>query len=255
MTKQCFTLSLLVGACLGLQTTRSLAQESPSVIIKATQVMTPRESGEDDPNPPQETNIVIQVKGSHIRQESKSDASHSITIIDKDAKKTTNLYEQAGRKYGYYSIDTPRTVRPDSAGNQQRRPTATIEYIDSTKTIAGYNCKKAVATMSFGGRTMSSVIWYTNDLPIKQPITGGRGFGMMGANQLQGFPMAYSISLPNGASITYQVTKVDANAKISDTEFDIPKGYDVKPESERPRGNFGGFRGGGGPGGARPDGN
>lgn len=261
MTKQFLLVSLLVGASLTLQTKRGQAQETAPMIIKATQVFTPPDNGGDDPNPPQETNIMVYVKGNHIKTESKSDVQHSITIIDKDAKKTTSLYENQGRKYGYYSIDTPRTTprapRLDSAGNPRQRPSTEIEYVDSTKVIAGYTCKKAIAKTSFGGRSFSVEIWYTDDLPLKQPLPVGGRFGF-GFNDLKGFPMAFSATVFNGATMQYKVTKVQVNASVNDSEFDIPKGYDVKPESERPRGGGfggggGGFRGGGGgPGGGGP---
>jgi GLPGLI family protein len=247
MTKQFFLISLFVGAALTLQTKRGHAQEAAPMIIKASQVFTPPDNGGDDPNPPQETTITVYVKGNHVKSESKSDVQHTITIVDKDAKKTTSLYENAGRKFGYYSIDTPRTQQPrlDSAGNPRPRPTTNIEYVDTTMTIAGYACKKALVKTNFGGRAITTEIWYTTDLPIKEPIqTGGRGFGAGGFNQLKGFPMAFSTAIFNGATIQYKVTKVQLNADIKDSEFDIPKGYDVKPESERPRG--GGFGGGGG---------
>lgn len=252
---------LLVGATLTLQTKRGQAQDVAPMIIKATQVFTPPDNGGDDPNPPQETTIMVYLKGNHVKSESKSDVQHTITLVDKDAKKTTQLYENGGRKYGYYSIDTaaPRPPRLDSAGNPRQRPTTNIEYVDSTMMIAGYACKKAIAKTSFAGRNIETVIWYTTDLPIKEPIqTGGRGFGVGGFNQLKGFPMAFSTAVFNGATIQYKVTKVTLNANVNDSEFDVPRGYDVKPESERPRGGGfgpggGGFRvGGGGPGGGGP---
>lgn len=254
MTKHFLLLSLLAGASLTLR-----AQETAPIIIKATQVFTPPDNGGDDPNPPQETNITVWVKGPHVKSESKSDVSHNITIVDKDAKKTTQLYENGGRKYGYFSIDTPRTrpQRLDSAGNPVQRREPTVEYVDSTRTIAGVSCKKAIVTLSFAGRTMTTDVWYTTDLPIKEPIqTGGRGFNVGGFNQIKGFPMAFTTNVFNGARIEYKVTKVTTNADIKDTEFDVPKGYDVKPESERPRGQFGGFGGGGfrGGGGGPPPG-
>src|ERR1700744_5696673 len=118
MTKQLLLLSLMAGASLALR-----AQDVPPTIIKATQVFTPPDNGGDDPNPPQETNITVWVKGGHVKSESKSDVTHNITIVDKDAKKTTQLYENGGRKYGFFSIDTPRTrpQRLDSTGNPVQR--------------------------------------------------------------------------------------------------------------------------------------
>ena len=266
MKKQTVLFSLLVASALTLQTKRSLAQEVQPLIIHATTEMVRPDNGGDDPNPPIETSTVIYVKGSHIKSESKSDFAHNVTIIDKDAKKTTTLSESNGRRSGYYSIDTPRTAPVVTDSNAQRRPTTNIEYVDSTKTIAGFACKKAVVNTSFGGRQIVTNIWYTTDLPLKEPLPqGGRGFGAGGFSKLKGFPMAYDITMSNGFSMQYKVTKVELNAKVNDNEFDVPKGYDVKPESERPRGGGfgggGGFRvgdggpGGGGPGGGGPGGN
>lgn len=244
MKKQVILFSVFAASVLAGQ-----AQDIPPVIIRATTVMTPPDNGGDEPALPTETSTVIYVKGSFTKVESKSDRAHTITIIDKNAHKTTSLTEAGGRKSGYFSIDTAQSTTDTS---QRRRPATSLQYSDETKTILGYACKKAVATRTFGNRSMSTTIWYTTDFVLKSPIPmGGRGFGFGGFNDLNGFPMEYDVAAPNGMTIKYQVTKVEPNAKISDGDFDIPKGYDVKPESERPRGGFGGF---GGPGGGGPGG-
>ena len=246
MKKQFTLFSVLAVSGLILSVQKGQAQDTPPVIIRATTVMTPPDNGGDEPALPTETSTVIYVKGPFTKVESKSDRAHTITIIDKNAHKTTSLTEAGGRKSGYFSIDTAQSAGDTS---QRRRPTTSLQYSDETKTILGYTCKKAVATRTFGNRSMSTTIWYTTDFVLKSPIPmGGRGFGVGGFNDLNGFPMEYDAALPNGMTIKYQITKVEQNAKISDSDFDIPKGYDVKPESERPRGGFGG-PGGGGPGG------
>lgn len=250
MKKQFTLFSVLALSGLVLSVQEGQAQDMPPVIIRATTVMTPPDNGGDEPALPMETATVISVKGNFIKVESKSDRAHTITIIDKGAHKTTSLTEAGGRKFGYFSIDTARATGDT---NQRRRPATSLQYSDETKTILGYTCKKAVATRTFGNRSMSTTIWYTTDFILKSPIPmGGRGFGFGGFNELNGFPMEYDASLPNGLTIKYQITKVEQNAKLSDSDFDIPRGYDVKPESERPRGGFGGF--GGGPGGGGPGG-
>ena len=260
MKKQVILFSVFAASVLAAQ-----AQDIPPVIIRATTVMTPPDNGGDEPALPTETSTVIYVKGPFTKVESKSDRAHTITIIDKNAHKTTSLTEAGGRKSGYFSIDTAQSTTDTS---QRRRPATSLQYSDETKTILGYACKKAVATRTFGKRSMSTTIWYTTDFVLKSPIPmGGRGFGFGGFNDLNGFPMEYDVAAPNGMTIKYQITKVEQNAKISDSDFDIPKGYDVKPESERPRGGFGGPGGGarpdggggggfgGGPGGGGPGGN
>jgi GLPGLI family protein len=255
MKKQVILSTLLLASCLTLQMKRGQAQDVPSLIIHATTVNTPPDNG-DEPGLPSETSTVVYVKGGHIKTESKSDRAHTITIIDKGAKKTTSLTEAGGRKFGYYSIDTAGTVSRADSG-QRRRPSTNVQYSDDTKTVAGYTCKKAVTTTTFGNRTITSTIWYTPDFPLKEPIpSGGLRFLLMGFDQSKGIPLAAEATMSNGMTIDYHVTKVEQNANIKDSEFDIPKGYDVKPESERPRGGFGGggfgggrFRGDGGPGG------
>ena len=244
---------LLSALVLGGQVVR--AQDSSlSVVIKATTERSSPNTGEDDPTPPIETSVTTLIKGNMEKQESRSDVSHNIVIVDKGQKKTTQLYEMGGRKFGYYSIDTGAHHQNGDSNAQRRRPNTDIQYTNETKTISGFNCKKAVATTTFGDRSMTTTIWYTTDLPFKHPIQVGRGgFGNFGMDQLNGFPIVTETTLPNGSTFKTTVTKVELNANISDSEFDIPRGYDVKPESERPRGGFGGgfgggFRGGGGGG-------
>lgn len=257
--KQVFLSTLLVAGSITIGT-RALAQVAPMIIKAKTEMHFPDNGDMQSNNLPSETKTTIYVKGDHVKVESSSDQGNNYTFVDKAEKRTTQLTESNGRKTGYFSLDTA-TQKPAPQGDstQQRRFSSNVEYVDTSKTIAGYACKKAVVTSTFGNRSSTTTVWYTTELPLKEPLPT-TGFGRMGGgamNQIKGFPMAYETQMPNGFSINYEVTKVDKDAKIDDKEFEIPKGYDIKPISEMRnefgpgggRRNVGGF---GGPGGGGP---
>jgi hypothetical protein len=171
-----------------------------------------------------------------------------------------------GRKTGFYSTpedeaamrsrgDSMREARRDSLQKMgipiaaPRKPE--VEYTNETKKIAGYTCKKALIKTGGGGggqgggqRSQASVteVWYTPDFKLAggfnvPGLGGGPGRGMMGGGmsgleQIEGFPMEVSMERGNGMKMHMVVSKIQLDADIPDKEFEIPKGYDVKPMSE-----------------------
>jgi hypothetical protein len=165
-----------------------------------------------------------------------------------------------GRKTGFYSTeadeeamrargDSLRKARRDSlqqAGipiGAPRKPD--IEYLEETKKIAGYTCKKAlVKTRDQRGETNVTSVWYCPDFTVSGGMTGNRGggggfmrggmamMGMNGLDELPGFPMEIHMERNNGMKVHTVVTSVKLDASIDDKVFDIPKGYDIKPLSE-----------------------
>jgi hypothetical protein len=85
-------------------------------------------------------------------------------------------------------------------------------------------------------------VWYTPDFKLVggfnvPGLGGGPGRGMMGGGmsgleQIEGFPMEVSMERGNGMKMHMVVSKIQLDADIPDKEFEIPKGYDVKPMSE-----------------------
>jgi GLPGLI family protein len=220
-----------------------------------------------------EVNSTVWYKGNFTKMESQSDFGTNQTIIDREAKKTTLLMEMMGRKMGYYSteadqeamqkrMDSARIARRDSLeklGLNFARNEPEITIGNETKTIAGFNCKKAIIkTKNQSGQVSETVVWFTPDFKMGEGYTlngGGGGGGMMrmmgmtpqGMDKINGFPMEYEITRQNGMKVHMVVTKVQLDAEIADKTFEIPKGYDLKPMSEM--GGPGGgmrFRAGGG---------
>jgi hypothetical protein len=187
------------------------------------------------------------------KTESTSDFGNNIIITDKKNKKTTTLTEAMGKKSGFYSteeddkamrarMDSARNLRRDSlekAGIPVSRPQKPeIEYVNETKKIAGYTCKKAILkSKNQRGEVNSTIVWYTPEFKMAEGFSfgGSTGRGMMsmaginGLDQIEGFPMEYQMERNNGMKIHMVVTKVQLDAVIDDKVFEIPKGYDIKP--------------------------
>jgi hypothetical protein len=55
--------------------------------------------------------------------------------------------------------------------------------------------------------------------------------GIPGLDQINGFPMEYESVRENGFKLHMVVLKVQVDAAIDEKTFEIPKGFDVKPQS------------------------
>lgn len=210
------------------------------------------------------------IKGDKIRTNTKTDFGTQTTIRDEGKKMTYMLMNMMGQKNAYYSnddemqksLDSMRKASEANGGDtaRQRRQsqgrTYDVAYTDQTKKIAGYDCKKAylVSTNILGAKD-STEVWYTSAL--KMPFnpagnnsrSGGGGRGMMrmgssmslpGLEKLEGLPMQFEMKLPQGRRMTYEVSKIELDKKVDDKEFEVPKGYELKPMSDLMN-----FRGGG----------
>jgi GLPGLI family protein len=217
-----------------------------------------------------ETNSTMYYTPNYMKVESTSDFGNNIVITDRVNKKTTTLIEAMGRKTGFFSsdaedqaskakMDSLRNLRRDSLmalGITFKESKPEITYVDETRKIAGYNCKKAIIkSKGQNGEINESVVWYNPDFKISATSTaagntqgfgGGRGRMMMGGiqglEQIEGFPMEYEITRNNGFTIHMTVLKVQTDVAIDEKTFEIPKGYDLKPMSNLQGGNGEGMR-------------
>jgi GLPGLI family protein len=184
----------------------------------------------------------------------------STVIMDRKAKRTTTLMEMMGNKTGFFSTEEDEVKmkkRMDSMQNSRKNAVTSIDVVNlgGGKKIAGFNCKQAlIKTHHQNGTTDSMRVWYTPDVKMAANFAyrGGGGMmmmggggGMAGFEKLEGFPMEYEMKMPRGGvTIHMEVTKIEPDKNIDDKEFDIPKGFDIKPMSEM-MGGRGMFRFGG----------
>lgn len=211
-----------------------------------------------------ETSTTMTYHPNFMKVESMSDFGNNIVIVDRMNKKTTTLIEAMGRKTGWYTSDAEAEAqarKQDSARKARRDSLAELGltftdnkpeliYSDETKKVSGYTCKKVtIKSKGQNGQVSEMVIWYNPDFKLAETSTaqsaGGGGFGggggrgrmsMMsagvpGLDQINGFPMEYESVRENGFKIHMIVTKIQVDAAIDEKTFEIPKGFDVKPQS------------------------
>jgi len=99
-----------------------------------------------------------------------------------------------------------------------------IVYLDETKDIAGYTCKKAeYITLDEYDEEVTTIVYYTEDIGSPSMNFGGQFNGLIG------YPMEYIMQTDEG-TITFSVSALKSK-KIKDTEFLIPTDYEeLSPE-------------------------
>ena len=157
-------------------------------------------------------NQTIWIKGSKSRYEQKMTQMSTIVISDADDGTSTILMELMGQKY---KLAMAKEEMDDLIGSQA---IPKITYVDGTKVIAGYTCKKAEVEMDgFDGK---AIFYYTEEIPPVQ-VKG------MEALALKGMFMAYEAST-QGMTISIEVNNID-KGPVSDDKFIVPDGYTDMP--------------------------
>ena len=213
-----------------------------------------------------ETKTITWLKNDLVKTFSESEMGRTTVIRDNSKKMTTTIMEMMGRKSGFYATDEDQAEmrkRMDSmmksrggqnasfGGGNNTPAVYSIIYIDESKKVSGFNCKKAlvIGTRS-NGRSDTTTVWYCPEFKIQNlPSTGGSagGFGgfnvTAGANgmeDLAGFPLKYERNMNRGRHMTVEVTKIIIDKDVEDKEFAIPKDIEIKPMKD--------MQNGGGPG-------
>lgn len=207
-----------------------------------------------------ETKTTTWLKNDLVKTFSESETGRTTVIRDNSKKLTTTIMEMMGRKTGFYATDEDQAEmarRMDSMmqsrnqnasfGRSGKAPEFSIAYLDESKKIAGYDCKKALVIATRGnGRKDTTMVWYCPDFKLQGISSTGGSFGgfggfvnQAGANgmeNLNGFPMQYERNMNGGRKMTVQVTKVITDKEIADKEFEIPKDIEVKPMKDMQNG-------------------
>jgi GLPGLI family protein len=133
-------------------------------------------------------------------------------IYDGDKKESIVLIDQMGQKM-YYKM-----LKEEIEADMTEKGTYEIKYLDESKTIAGYNCKKAlyISTDSEGEKD-TSIAYYTQELG-GEALNYGTSF-----HGLKGFPLEY-IAKEKDITSTFTATEVK-KGKVKDTQFMLPADY------------------------------
>jgi GLPGLI family protein len=132
-------------------------------------------------------------------------------FIDNKSKDIVTLMDIMGQKY------LIRMNEKDIKKEEDDAPKTSIKYLDETKEIAGYKCKKAeVTTKTKSGEEDVSIVFYTTEIPTSELKAAYKG--------LNGFPLEYSLN-QGGIKMMFTAKNI-SKEEIKDSSFEIPKeGY------------------------------
>jgi hypothetical protein len=138
---------------------------------------------------------------------------------------TLMLMDQMGNKFAVKR--SKADLEAEAAKN--KTPDPKIEYTNETKTIAGYECKKAIVTTIVDKKEVKSEIWYTDKLEMEKPKSGDRMSGNI--KGLKGVPFEYSMNIAGG-KMTMTASEVSTDP-VSDSKFTLStEGYKMMTAEE-----------------------
>lgn len=158
----------------------------------------------------------VYIKGAKSRTEMVSSLGTQSTIIDGAKDAIVILKEYGDQKYMI------QLTSGDWKEANKRYEGVTFTYLNDTKTILGYTCKKAIGKLTDG---TGFTVWYTTDL-----APDNKDFQT--ANKaLPGLAMEYEAAMGR-LNVTYTVSKISFNP-VPVAKFDLPKsGYRVMTYAE-----------------------
>ncbi|MBK8520174.1 MAG: hypothetical protein IPL54_04600 [Chitinophagaceae bacterium] len=209
-----------------------------------------------------ETKTTTWLKNDLTKTFSESEMGRNTVIRDNAKKVTTTIMEMMGRKSGFYATDEDqaqmrkrmdsmmqsRGGQNGSIGAGSNTPaTYSVIYLDESKKIAGYACKKALVVAARSNRSDTTTVWYCPDFKLQHLVsTGGAAGGFGGFNTtsgptgmelLNGFPMRYERNMPRGRQMTVEVTKLVIDKEVADKEFEISKDIEIKAMKDMQNGS------------------
>jgi GLPGLI family protein len=164
---------------------------------------------------------VIYLKANSSRSEMTSSLGTQATIIDGKSGNVTVLKDYGEQKYMIQ-------MTPDNWKESNKKYEGiSFTYLNEYKTIAGYNCQKAIGKLS-DNSTFN--VYFTKEL-----LPVNKDFQYLNKN-LPGLALQYEASLGK-MMVTYTVSSINFNP-VSQVKFDLPKsGYRVMTYEESKGGN------------------
>lgn len=171
--------------------------------------------------------MTTQIKGDKTRiEQSLGMGMSQVTIMDTKKESGVLLMDMMGKKMAV-EMSKEEAEKMNKKSGDAEKPE--FKYLDETKEIAGYKCKKAVATIKGAG---DMEVYYTEDLPA----------GMSKHYEgLKGFPLEYTI---DAGQFKMKITAKSVKKETLGTDlFAIPSGYEKMTFDEFSK-SMGGMMGG-----------
>jgi GLPGLI family protein len=159
---------------------------------------------------------VIYLKGTSSRSEMISSLGTQSTIVDGKSGNVTILKDYGEQKYMI------NLTQANWKASNKKYDGVTFTYENEFKTIAGYNCQKAIGKLTDGS---TFTVYYTKDL-----IPVNKDFQYLNKD-LPGLAMQYEATMGK-QKVTYTVSSINFNL-VPAAKFDLPKsGYRVMSYEE-----------------------
>jgi len=149
---------------------------------------------------------IIYLKGTSSRSEMISSLGTQSTIVDGKTGNVTILKEYGEQKYMI------KLTPAEWKASNKKYDGSTFTYENEFKTIAGYNCQKAVGKLADGS---SFTVYFTKDL-----LPVNKDFQYLNKD-LPGLAMQYEAVLGK-QKVTYTVSTINFNL-VPAAKFDLPK--------------------------------
>ena len=162
--------------------------------------------------------MIMQIKHDKSRVEKNMGMGSMIIIVDREKGESIMLMDMAGQKM--------YTRQSEEEASEYDEEDMEVNYLDGTKTIAGYKCKKGEMVGDEG----TVVFWYTEEITSK---------AHQDFNSLKGFPLQYEIE-DEDMTIVFKAKEVKKES-LSDSIFEIPEGYRELSDGEMEQLMDGGF--------------
>ncbi len=164
--------------------------------------------------------MAMKFKGKKFRMDMNM-AMMKTNIITKDGEEIYMLLNGMGQKM---AIKCAKKDLKKLAKLKGETKTETYTLTKETKKILGYTCKKYTSTTEVDGKKYTNVIWTTEEITASAELMNSSNEG------LKGFPLE-TFSYNKGIKTHMLASKVSKEAP-ADSDFELPKGYDVKTIDE-----------------------
>lgn len=158
--------------------------------------------------------MIVYIKGDKSKMEMDMGMMKTSTISDNKAGTAVTLMDIMGQKLAL------KMSKEEIEKQRSEVKEPTIKYTDETKDVAGYKCKKAIATTDEGEEL---AIFYTDEIPNRSAAN----------NQfkgLNGFPLEYQAN-QNGLKMLVTAKSVKVG-KVDDSKFKISSEYKEVTQEE-----------------------
>ncbi|MEE4256873.1 MAG: hypothetical protein V2I47_07535 [Bacteroidales bacterium] len=141
-----------------------------------------------------------------------------IQIIDGEAKTVTTVMDMMGQKF--YYVQTEDEIQAEEGAEN-----ISVDIKDETKEIAGYECTKAVVTVVENGEEMMFTIFFSEEIGSSSLNIDNPYF-----KDIPGAMLEFEIATGTG-TMKMEALSVDKK-KLSESEFEVPEGFQEKTSAE-----------------------